>query len=394
MPNPRANRPTQELAEELPGDLTFYEDTITDGSDAAAALDRVALDRIRRRRRVSGLRRGLAVVTAPILAAWLWAGAGAQATPGLPPATEASAAALRAAVAPGVVVERSIEYTRAGARSLQADVLRPESPPEARLPAVVYIHGGGWKKGTREQGHELLMPLVATGRYVGVTIDYRFIPDAPWPAQLHDAKAAVRWLRAVADRYGVDPERIAVWGESSGGQIASLLGVTGDVAELEGDLPLPPGTPAPGGPPSSRVQAVVDFCGPSDMEALARAATTPEEIARMHARLDPLFGGPPAERVDLVRSASAIRHVHPGAAPFLLMHGTRDEVVPFRLSEAMHDALARVGAPSALVPVAGWGHGFRGVEIDRRVEAFLDRHLWKESVEVSSAPVRAERSAE
>ncbi|XXY44925.1 alpha/beta hydrolase [Sorangium sp. So ce269] len=339
----------------------------------------------------------LALAAAAALLAWLSGCAGAQATDGLPrPPLEAAStsAAWPTAAAARLIVERGVEYTRAGDQPLLADVVRPDPPGAARLPAVVYIHGGSWRRGTREQGHELLPQLVATGRYVGVTIGYRFAPAHPWPAQLHDAKAAIRWLRAASERYGVDPGRIAVWGESSGGQIASVLGATGGNAALEGDLPLPQGLRPPATPPSSRVEAVVDFCGPTDMDAFFASAVTPEAVAEMHGRLDPLFGGPPPERADLVRSASAIRHVDARDPPFLLMHGTRDEVVPFRLSAAMHEALSRAGVPSVLVPVADWGHGFRGAEIDRRVLAFLDRHLWGKPVAVSSEPARAERTPE
>ncbi|WP_437973343.1 alpha/beta hydrolase [Sorangium sp. So ce295] len=320
-----------------------------------------------------------------VLLASLSGCAGAQAAAGAPaPRKAASTAARRSSV----VVERGVEYSLAGGQRLLADVLRPDPPSAARLPAVVYIHGGSWRRGTREQGHELLPQLVATGRYVGITIEYRFTPTFPWPAQLRDAEAAVRWARAAADRYGIDPERIAVWGESSGGQIASVLGTTAGDAALEGD------PPPPGGlwPPTSRVQAVINFCGPTDMAAFFASATTPDAIAEMHGRLDPLFDGPPPERADLVRSASAIHHVDARDPPFLLMHGARDELIPFALSEAMHRALLRAGAPSVLVPVAAWGHGFRGAEIDRRVLAFLDRYLWRAPVAVSSEPVRAERT--
>ncbi|WP_437915022.1 alpha/beta hydrolase [Sorangium sp. So ce302] len=339
-------------------------------------------------------RHPLTLAAAAALLAWLSGCAGAQATAGRPrpPLEAASTSAAETPAAARVIVERGVEYTRAGGEPLLADVLRPDPPVAARLPAVVYIHGGSWKQGTREQGHEFLPQLVATGRYVGVTIDHRFVPAFPWPAQLHDAKAAIRWLRAASEQYGVDPRRIAVWGESSGGQIASVLGTTGGEAALEGDLPLPQGFRPPGTPLSSRVQAVVDFCGPTDMADFFASATTPEAVADMHGRLDPLFGGPPPERADLARSASAIHHVDAQDPPFLLMHGTRDDVVPFRLSAAMHEALSRAGVPSVLVPVADWGHGFRGAEIDRRVLAFLDRHLWHKAAAVSGEPVRAERT--
>lgn len=347
---------------------------------------------------------GRHVFPAVALAAWLTGCAGAQAQPvppaaAAPPGVTAPPPADAASPAPGtaavrVVVTRGVEYARAGDAPLLADLLRPDPPAGPSLPVIIYIHGGSWKRGSREQGHELLPQLVATGRYLGVTIDHRFIPASPWPAQLQDARAAVRWVRANAAAWGADPGRIAAWGESSGAQIAMVLGMTGDVLAMEGDLPLPAATPPPAAPLVSRVQAVVDFCGPPDMDAFHASASTPEDIERMRRRLEPLFGGPLADRRELVGSASAVRHISADDPPILLMHGERDEAVPFRLAEAMHAALRQAGVPGVLVPVAGWGHGFRGAEIDRRVLDFLDHTLWRRPIEVSSVPVRAERTPE
>jgi acetyl esterase/lipase len=334
-----------------------------------------------------------------VLASWVFGCAGAPPTPAAPvrrgPRADRPPAATPPAEGPqpgAPIVERGIEFARHPQRNLLADVLRPPAPASAQLPAVIYIHGGGWRRALREQGHALLPQLVATGHYVGVTIEHRLSTEAPWPAQLHDAKAAVRWLRANAARYGVDPARIGAWGESSGGQIASVLGVTGGVAELEGDVPLPPGSARSEGPVSSRVQAVVSFCGPTDMEDFYASPRTPEAADAMRNRLEPLFGGPIPEHLDLVRSASAIQHVSPDDPPFLLMHGAKDDLVPFALSAAAHAALVRAGVPSVLVPVAGWGHGFRGAEIDERVRTFFDRHLRDQAIVVPTRPVRAERS--
>lgn len=341
---------------------------------------------------------------AALLACGLTGCAGARTTP-VPPAMAAPPGVAApqdrdGSPAPGtttqarVVVARGLEVARAGDTPLLADVLRPDPPAGPSLPVVVYIHGGSWKRGSREQGHELLPQLVATGRYIGVTIDHRFIPASPWPAQLLDARAAVRWIRASAAAWGADAGRIAAWGESSGAQIAMVLGMTGDVTVMEGDLPLPAGTPPPAAPLSSRVQAVIDFCGPPDMEAFHASASAPEDIERMRRRLEPLFGGPLADRGELVGAASAMRHVSADDPPLLLVHGERDDTVPFRLAEAMHAELRRAGVPSVLVPVSGWGHGFRGAEIDRRVLDFLDHTLWQRPIEVSSEPVRAERTPE
>lgn len=334
-------------------------------------------------------------------AAWLCGCAGAQAAPSVPGAGAAPLGALAAPAPPAaapvarsvrVVIERGVEFARFPYRSLRLDVLRPAAPVRPALPAIVFIHGGGWRRGTREDGHALLVPLVETGRYIGVTLDHRYAQEATWPAQIHDAKAAVRWLRTNAAAYAIDPARVAVWGESSGGQIAGVLATTGGLAELEGDIPPPPGAMTPAPPPSSRVQAAVIFCGPTDMEAFFTSATTPDAVAAMHRRLDPLFGGSPSARVELVRSASAIRYVSADDPPLLLIHGTADDLVPFGLSEAMRTKLDRAGVATALVPVEGWGHGFRGPEIDARVQAFFDRYLWGDAVEVPATPVRADRT--
>src|SRR6476659_4673521 len=148
----------------------------------------------------------------------------------------------------GVVCNANVEFGCAGERALLLDVLRPKSQGERRLPVVVYIHGGGWEHGDKNEGHRVLCELALTGDYAAVTVAYRLSDEAIWPAQIYDCKAAVRWVRANAKKYGFDPEHIGVCGGSAGGQLAAMVGVTGDRNELEGD----------GGNPgySSRVQCV------------------------------------------------------------------------------------------------------------------------------------------
>jgi len=253
-----------------------------------------------------------------------------------------------------------------GYRPLQLDLLVPATPAPAAL--VVWIHGGGWLSGDRRYLPETLRPeqlfdaLLAAGLAVA-TVDYRHAREAPFPAQLHDVKAAVRYLRAHADRLGIDVTRIGAWGESAGGHLAALLALTASRVDLEGDEGVI-------GPPS-RVDAVVDWYGVADPDALPRLQLPPEPAAALPASdleqpPDLLLAGADAATHD---DAAPLRQVHPGAPPFLLVHGTADRVVPFAQSEALRDALAAAGVPVRLVPVIGADHIFAGsTEVDAVVD--------------------------
>jgi len=259
---------------------------------------------------------------------------------------------------------RDIEYARVGAKSLRLDLYLPRRDAGARLPVVVWIHGGGWRSGDKSGTRA---PEVLGEGYAVASINYRLSHEATFPAQIHDCKAAIRWLRAHADRYGLDPERVGVWGSSAGGHLVALLGTSGDVAELEGDV---------GGnlDQSSRVQAVCDFFGPADLLAVLEpgawsshgSPTSPESL---------LLGGPVAERVDLARFASPVTHASADDPPFLIVHGDQDPVVPFDQSVRLHRALTAVGVESTLYVVKGAGHGFRDPAVDALVREFFDRHL-------------------
>jgi len=275
-----------------------------------------------------------------------------------------------------VSVERDVQYGRAGDRPLVLDIIRPVQPNAQRLPAIVWIHGGGWQGGNKSGGLGRVGPLVATGDYVGVSVGYRLSGEAIWPAQIHDCKAAIRWLRANAGKYGIDPERIGVWGSSAGGHLVSMLGVSGGVKELEGDC----GTPGV----SSRVRCVVDFCGPTDFLAAKRIQGGREPSA-----VSGLLGGPLDEKKAEAKPASPITYVSPDASPILIMHGTDDTTVPFQQAELFNAALREAGADVTLVPIEGGGHGFGGPEVTQRVNAFLDKHLRGKDVKISSAPIPA-----
>ena len=258
----------------------------------------------------------------------------------------------------------------AGYRPLQLDLWVPDSaqPP----PLVVWIHGGGWMIGDRRFLPETLRPdqlfdaLVAAGLAVA-TIDYRLALEAPFPAQLHDAKAAIRYLRAYADELGISTGRIGVWGESAGGHLAALVGLTGSRPDLEGGMGVVG--------PSSAVDVVVDWYGPADFTTMPRM-TPPPHIA---AKLEPAMHTPPEDSLvagldDAARAdASPVTHVTADAPPFLLVHGTADWLVPYAQSEQLHAALTGAGVDCRLEPVQNAQHIFDGCDdVDAVVQLSVD----------------------
>jgi len=276
-----------------------------------------------------------------------------------------------------VELTRDVEYGKGGDVSLKLDVLKPKEKSDKPRPAIVFIHGGAWQGGNKRAGLPRLLAPVAGGDYVGFSIGYRLSGVAPWPAQIYDCKAAIRWIRLNAQRYHVDPDRIGVWGASAGGHLVSMLGTSGGAESLEGS----------GGWPeqSSRVTCVVDFCGPSDLLAFGKSNP------RMNEPTSPvykLFAGPLAERQDAAKEASPVTHVTQDDPPFLIVHGTKDRVVPIDQAERLHKALKEAGADSTFVRIEGGGHGIGGREVGERVTAFFDKHLLGKDVEVSDKPIK------
>lgn len=253
----------------------------------------------------------------------------------------------------------------------------------APLPVVVFIHGGGWQGGSKAAGKSWLQPLVASGHYAGVSIGYRLSGEARWPAQIHDAKAAIRWLRAHASELGLDARHVGVVGVSAGGTLAVLLGVGGEVAALEGAVGPHLGV-------DSQVQAVANLYGRINFVAEPAAArAAPDQIGALNQRLQQLFGGPLDEKRVAARAASPITHVSAGDAPMITLHGTADTLVPIVQAEELEAALRRVGVEHRFVRMVGFGHGFQNAEGNRRVGQFFDRHLRGEAVDVSVAPIVA-----
>jgi acetyl esterase/lipase len=287
-----------------------------------------------------------------------------------------AAAALQRQLAEQYTIQRDVEYGKAGDRALLLDLIVPKAKSGKPRPVIVWIHGGGWQNGNKDSGAGRLAPLLAGGEYIGASIGYRLSGEATWPAQIYDCKAAIRWLRASAAQYNIDPERIGLWGSSAGGHLVSLLGTSGEVKELEGN----------GGNAgySSRVACVVDFCGPSDF--LAFGLQSPR-MQQPEAPLYKLFGGPLAEKETQARAASPVTHVSADDPPFLVVHGTQDNTVPVKQAELFEAALKKAGVDVTYVKMEGGGHGIGGPEITRRVGQFFARHLLGKDVTVSSEPI-------
>lgn len=250
---------------------------------------------------------------------------------------------------------RDLDYAGHGNPAQTLDLLLPPRRDGPPLPLVLYIHGGSWNSGGKEDGLEPLS-LLTTGDFALATINYRLLGEAHWPAPLDDARAALAFLRENAGAWHLDPDRLGIVGVSAGGQIAGMLG-----------------THAPDAAPPDGVMCVVSFFGPTDFLSLVGdpESLEPEEAA--FARQ--LFGMAGRDLLETARRASPLNWVGPDTTPFLLIHGTEDAIVPFAQSEKMHAALLRAGVESTIVPVAGAGHGFFAPALLEPVLQFLYRHL-------------------
>jgi acetyl esterase/lipase len=295
------------------------------------------------------------------------------------PAAVKKAAAPEYRIPDGVAFEGDLEYGRAGKRSLKLDLFRPRDQGGRILPVVVYIHGGGWQRGDKREGHRVLSELVQTGNYAAVSASYRLSGEATWPAQIHDCKAAVRWVRASAGKYGFDPDRIGACGGSAGGHLAAMLGVTGDVSALEGAC----GNPGY----SSRVQCVAATSGAYDFIHFYAQTIGKANSQRAQTVVAQLLGGTPDERPDAARSASAVTYVSADDPPFLLGHGTRDDSVPFDQSLTFLAALQKAGVPATFIRFENGGHIGGGPPFHERRLVFFEKYLRGQKVEVSAEPI-------
>ncbi len=266
-------------------------------------------------------------------------------------------------LAAGEVVHRDLAYVSEGHPRQVLDLYLPHAA--GRLPLIVWIHGGAFRLGSKED--RVPVEMLQQG-YAIASVNYRLSQHARFPAQIEDCKAAVRWLRANAGTYGLDPERVASWGESAGGHLAAMLGTAGHERSFEVGAHLEY---------SSRVQAVLDFFGPTDFLQMD-AHRLPEGM--VHDTPDSpesqLVGGPIQQRPAEVARANPVTYVTSEAPPFLIVHGDRDPLVPYHQSTLLVAALQAAGVPVTFYTVAGGGHGqFDDPQIPVLIHDFLAAHL-------------------
>jgi acetyl esterase/lipase len=287
--------------------------------------------------------------------------------------------------APGstdVKVEKDIPYAGTTNPRQTLDLLLPVNPKGAKpLPVVVNIHGGAWQSGDKAQGIGAIMSLVASGEFAGATIGYRLTNEAIWPAQAFDCKAAIRWIRANAQKYHLDPDRIGVIGGSAGGHLVAMLGTSGGVEALEGDLGPYKGL-------SSKVRCVVDEYGPSELATMGDSPSSLDHNGP-NSPESKLLGAPILKSQEKAKDASPITYVSKDDPPFLIIHGDKDMTVPYAQSERLTKALKASGVDVLFIKVEGGGHGgFRNPELPRRARQFFDKQLRDQPVgTISEEPV-------
>lgn len=259
------------------------------------------------------------------------------------------------------VFEPGIEFANPDEQHLQLDLARP---PEGAgpFPAVLCIHGGGFRAGNRAHWDGMCRDLASHG-FVAVTITYRLAPKYPFPAAVEDCKAALRWLRASRDKYHIDAHRIGVLGDSAGGHLTQFLAVTNNVHDFDGDQ-----NP---GPPSD-VQCAVSYYGPSDFTLSYGKSVDAAEVL-------PLFLGGNLEQARRRHIlASPLYWVTPDVPPILLIHGTQDKYVNYEQATLMRDRLKAALVDVELLTLEAAGHGFKGDDAKRANAAaveFLVKHL-------------------
>jgi acetyl esterase/lipase len=270
-----------------------------------------------------------------------------------------------------IVVEEGITYSKAGDQELKLDLAKPEG--DGPFPAIVFIHGGGWMGGERAHFRPLAEEAAKKG-YVGITISYRLMKfdrekketttaEPIFPAQIHDCKAAVRWLRAHAEKYHVDKNRIGVAGGSAGGHLSLLVGLTDKSDKLEGE--------AGYADQSSRVQAVVNIFGPTEM-ASCHAGSSVAWIFRL------FMGGTPDETPKVYKAASPVTYVSKDDPPVLTIHGDQDKLVPVAQAKLLDEKLKAAGVDHELLILEGQGHGFGGESQKQAFQAlwsFFEKQL-------------------
>jgi acetyl esterase/lipase len=270
----------------------------------------------------------------------------------------------------GTAEHRDLRYGEHKERNT-LDLFVPKA--DAPVPLVVWVHGGAWQGGSKD-GNNPALPLLAKG-YAVAAINYRLSQHAVYPAQIHDCKEAIRFLRANAKKYNLNPDAFGVWGASAGGHLVALLGTTGGVKELAF-------ADSPHKEVSDRVQCVVNYFGPTDLTKMAAQAGPNNKFD--HDGPDSpesrLVGGAIQKNKEKAAKANPINYVSKETPPFLILHGDADPLVPLGQSELLHEALKKAGVASELIVIKGGGHGGTGFatkENQDKIAQFFEKHLKK-----------------
>lgn len=235
-------------------------------------------------------------------------------------------------------------FAEVDGRELLLDLYLPQA--SRPLPLIVYVHGGAWRAGSRDS-----MPLIALlgAGYAIASVDYRLTPEARFPAQVHDIKAAIRFLRGNQDHYRYDSRKVAIAGSSAGGHLAALVGVTNGTAELEGSVGAHLDQ-------SSEVQAIIAYFGASNLLTILHQST-PHGLSVRKPALQLLLGGQPEQQRQLAMLASPVFHVDRSDPPLLLLHGDQDPQMPINQSHELHGKFKSLGLSVALHVLHGAAHG-------------------------------------
>ncbi len=252
-----------------------------------------------------------------------------------------------------IVSEQNVEYGRGGDEPLKLDLARPAAG--GPYPGVICIHGGGWRGGSKDSLRAVTTRLAKQG-FVAITVQYRFAPKYPFPAQIEDVKCAVRWLRANAQKLGLNPDKIGAIGFSAGAHLSLMLGVMDAQDGLEGN----------GGyaEQSSKVQAVVNFFGPADLRL--------EYPQIVHGLLRDFVGGPIEDKADTIRAASPVTYLDAKDAPILTFHGTADPIVPYQQATVLNQVCQEKKLAHRLITVERGGHGWGGEQMLDSLEQSLE----------------------
>ena len=283
----------------------------------------------------------------------------------------------------GFVAEYDVKYVPNGDDAQALDIYFPETPADKPLPLLIWIHGGGWAAGSKA-GNPYLGQL-ARG-YVTASIEYRFSQKAPFPAQIQDCQAAIRWLRANAKKYSIDPERVGVGGASAGGHLSALVATSGGKKAF----------PAIGGneDQSDRVQCVCDIFGPTNFWTVIAQAEDDKNVKNIFKwnNGDPyskLIAAKLGEDKEKCEAVSPVHYVSKDNPPFLILHGDHDTLVPYAQSVELQAALTKAGVEATLQKLPGAGHGgpaFNLPALANLTNRFFDKHLKGTDAKIEALP--------